>query len=59
MLKLIAEDYIKLEHLETVKPLYRELVKKPSLNLIVSHIIFLLIKKIQDILSLLKSGLTS
>ncbi|WP_413480318.1 putative quinol monooxygenase [Carnobacterium maltaromaticum] len=32
MLKLIAEDYIKLEHLETVKPLYRELVKKTQLE---------------------------
>lgn len=32
MLKLIAEDYIKLEHLETVKPLYRELVEKTQLE---------------------------
>jgi len=32
MLKLIAEDYIKLEHLETVKPLYRELVQKTQLE---------------------------
>ena len=32
MLKLIAEDYIKLEHLETVKPLYRELVEKNQLE---------------------------
>ncbi|TFJ76518.1 putative quinol monooxygenase [Carnobacterium maltaromaticum] len=32
MLKLIAEDYIKLEHLETVKPLYHELVEKTQLE---------------------------
>ncbi|MCC4313118.1 putative quinol monooxygenase [Carnobacterium maltaromaticum] len=32
MLKLIAEDYIKLEHLETVKPLYSELVEKTQLE---------------------------
>ena len=32
MLKLIAEDYIKLEHLETIKPLYRELVEKTQLE---------------------------
>ena len=32
MLKLIAEDYINLEHLETVKPLYRELVEKTQLE---------------------------
>lgn len=32
MLKLIAEDYIKLEHLETVKPIYRELVEKTQLE---------------------------
>lgn len=32
MLKLIAEDYIKLEHLETVKPLYNELIEKTQLE---------------------------
>jgi len=28
MLKVIAQDFIKLEHLEVVMPLYRELVEK-------------------------------
>jgi len=30
MLKVIAQDFIKLEHLEAVMPLYKELVEKMS-----------------------------
>ena len=32
MLKVIAQDFIKLEHLNRVMPLYRELVEKTSVH---------------------------
>lgn len=32
MLKVIAEDFIKPEHLNTVRPWYAELVEKPDWN---------------------------
>jgi len=45
MLKVIAEDFIKPEHLETVRPWYAELVEKPARNRCASPTSCLSIKK--------------
>lgn len=57
MLKVIAQDFIKLEHLNRVMPLYRELVEKQKLNRDVYPTTYLLIRKMLGILYLLKNGL--
>ncbi len=47
MLKVIAEDFIKHEHLNTVLPWYTELVEKPARNHCASPTTCSLIKKTQ------------
>lgn len=55
MLKVIAEDFIKPEHLETVRPWYAELVEKPARNRCVAYDLFV-DQKTQGILFLSNNG---
>ena len=57
MLKVIAQDFIKLEHLDRVMPLYRELVEKTKAEPRCISYDILLIRKTLGILYLLKNGL--
>ncbi len=58
MLKVIAEDFIKTECVDTVLPLYRELIAATKRNLCVLLMICTGMKRIRGILFSLKSGLT-